>query len=99
MSCGKVFAGLLSIKLSNNISLISLIGMISHVVAYYLSFLYIPSSAIMHDTWDVAYLEPCKLTISSLNRYTTDEKSSLHTWRGARAPFRSAQLLIDMNNF
>ena len=63
MSCGKVFAGLLSIKLSNDISLISLIGMISHVVAYYLSFLYIPSSAIMHDTWDVAYLEPCKLNI------------------------------------
>ena len=33
------------------------------------------------------------------NRYTTDEKSSLHTWRGAWAPFRSVQLLRAMNIF
>ena len=33
------------------------------------------------------------------NRYTTGEKSSLHNWRGAWAPFRSAQFLSAMNIF
>ena len=33
------------------------------------------------------------------NRYTTDRKSLLHGWRGAWAPFRSAQLLVANNIF
>ena len=40
-----------------------------------------------------------KTSQPSLNQYRTDEKSSLHNWRGAWAPFRSAQLLSAMNIF
>ena len=32
-----------------------------------------------------------------VNRYTTNEKKSLHNWRGALASFRSAQHLSAMN--
>jgi len=58
MSCGKVFAGIISIKLSKSISLIAMIGMVSHCAAYYISFLYIPTEAITQDTWVQAYLPP-----------------------------------------
>lgn len=60
MSCGKVFAGLLSVKLSKNLSLVAIIGMISHCLAYFISFLYIPTEAITHDTWVIAYIPPGK---------------------------------------
>ena len=33
-------------------------ALISHCTAYYISFLYIPTEAITHDTWAIAYLKP-----------------------------------------
>ena len=37
--------------------------------------------------------------ILQFNRYTVDEKSSLHIWRGVLAPFCFAQLLSAINIF
>jgi hypothetical protein len=58
MAIGKVFAGIVSLKLSNNLSYMAIMGMVSHTIAIYISFLYLPTESITHDTWDIAYLPP-----------------------------------------
>lgn len=57
-SVGKVAAGLVSIVIGADISKVAISGMIAHVVAMFLTFLYIPSEAVTQDTWEIAYLAP-----------------------------------------
>jgi hypothetical protein len=56
-SIGKIVAGISTIFL-NDPSKNAFSGMLAHVVAMFLTFLYIPSEAITKDTWEIAYLEP-----------------------------------------
>ena len=58
MSCGKVFYGLFSMKFGNDASKMAILGFIASSVAYYISFIYIPTEAIMHDTYEYSYIRP-----------------------------------------
>jgi len=56
-SIGKIVAGISTIFL-NDPSKNAFSGMVAHVLAMFLTFLYIPSEAITKDTWKIAYFEP-----------------------------------------
>ena len=58
MSCGKVAFGLFSMKFGADASKMAILGFIGSSVAYYISFIYIPTDAIMHDTYDFSYMRP-----------------------------------------